>query len=43
MDTHGCTERWTARWAKTSSIRPGTAGATRARGRQLDDPETAEV
>jgi hypothetical protein len=43
VDTRGCTERWTARWGKTSSIRPGTAGAARARGRQLDDPEVTQA
>jgi hypothetical protein len=39
MDTHGCTERWTARWANPPSIRPGTGTNTRARARQLAEPE----
>jgi len=42
VDTRGCTERWTARWARPSSIRQGTAERAQARGSQLAGPDVAQ-
>lgn len=46
VDTRSCTERWTARWAQPSGLRPGNGANPRARARQLaepDDTQRAEV
>jgi hypothetical protein len=42
MDTRSCTERWTARWARPSSIRRGTAETAQARGRPLADTDVTQ-